>query len=71
MSEKKRTYAAIVDISTHTKTIAQEMRRETNSLAREAADLLKQSHLISVAQYLGKDKLLEKILESVSSSFDD
>ena len=69
-SEKKRAYAAIVDISTHAKTIAQEMR-ETNRLAREAADLLKQSHLISVAQHLGKDELLEKILESVSSSFDD
>ena len=70
LSEKKRAYAAMVDISNVAKSIAQEMK-ETNRLAKEAAGLAKQSQLISVAQHLGKNEILEKILASFSSSSDD
>ena len=48
----------MVDISNVAKSIAQEMK-ETNRLAKEAAGLAKQSQLISVAQHLGKNEILD------------
>ena len=68
--EKKRAYAAMVDISNVAKSIAAEMK-ETNRLAQEAANLAKQSQLIAVAQHLGKNDILETILASFSSASDD
>ena len=76
-SEKKRAYAAIVDMSTVAITIADEMK-ETNRLAQQTAHemkeknrLAKQSQLISLAQHLGKQEILEGILASLASSCDD
>ena len=76
-SEKKRAYAAMADISKTAKSIADAMK-ETNRLAQETANemkeknrLMKQSQLISLAQHLGKQEILEQMLLSFASSSDD
>ena len=73
-SDKKRAYAAIAEMSSVAITIADEMK-ETNRLAQETAKemkeknrLAKQSQLITLAQHLGKQELLEDILASLASS---
>ena len=73
-SDKKRAYAAIAEMSSVAITIATEMK-ETNRLAQETAKemkeknrLAKQSQLITLAQHLGKQELLEDILASLASS---
>lgn len=89
--EKKRAYAAIVDVSAVASSIASEMK-ETNRLARESFivaqdaanelkqknllakaknNLAKQSQMITLAQHLGKNDLLEQILASMDSKDDD
>ena len=58
-SEKKKAYAAMVEISNTAKSIATAMDK-TNRLAEQA-------QLISVAQTLGKNDILEDLLASMSS----
>jgi hypothetical protein len=64
-SNKKRAYAAIVDMSTVGATIAGEMK-ETNRIAQELNMakncIAKQSQLIQLAQHLGKEDILEGLL---------
>jgi hypothetical protein len=62
-SGKKRTYEAIEQMSNAAQCLVNEMK-ETNRLA-------KQSNLISLAQHLGKQDILEQLLASVASSCDD
>jgi uncharacterized protein with PIN domain len=81
--DKKRAYAAMEDIANTAKSIAEEMK-ETNRLARETdkerkriilakqkSRLAQQSQLIALAVHLGKQEILEQMLENVASSFDD
>lgn len=83
-NEKKRAYAAMVDMSGIAKSLVDEMKetnremKENNRLAREAGTALmeknrleKQSQLISLAQHLGKKEMLEQILGKLASSSDD
>ena len=62
-NKKKRTYEAIEQMSNTAQCMVNEMK-ETNRLA-------KQSQLISLAQHLGKQDMLEQLLESVASSCDN
>jgi len=55
--DKKRAYAALVDMSNVAKNIAKEMK-ETNRLAQEASKMAKKSQLIALAQHLGKNDIL-------------
>jgi hypothetical protein len=70
-NQKKRAYAAMIDIADVTKNIATEMK-ETNRLSQETIDavkeknrLAKQSQLIALAQHLGKNEILEDLLASL------
>jgi hypothetical protein len=75
--KRKRTYETMVDIYKTTKNIAEEVK-ETNRLVggianemKEMNRLTRQSQLISLAQHLGKHDILERMLASVTSSFND
>jgi hypothetical protein len=60
-ADKKKAYAAIVDMTNiASTTIANEMK-ETNRLAR-------QSQLIQLAQHLGKADMLEDLLQDLKQS---
>jgi hypothetical protein len=61
--KKERAYAAMEKMSIVAEDIALQMK-ETNRLAQ-------QSQLIAVAQHLGKEEILEKLLSSFCSSSDD
>jgi hypothetical protein len=72
-SNKKRAYAAIVDMSTVGATIANEMK-ETNRISQESHlamkeknGIAKQSQLIQLAQHLGKEDILEGLLANLAS----
>jgi hypothetical protein len=76
-ANKKRAYAAMVDMSANGATIADEMR-ETNRIALESHLELKkeqlalketnrQSQLIQLAQHLGKSDILEELLETLKA----
>jgi hypothetical protein len=79
--DKKRAYAAIVDMSHVASMIADEMK-ETNKIAKESNHLAnatttaiieknqiaKQLQLITLAQHLGKEDMLEKLLADLASS---
>jgi hypothetical protein len=85
--DKKRAYAAIVDMSNIASTIANEMK-ETNKIGRDTANEMKESNrlanatataiieknriskhsqLITLAQHLGKEDMLEKLLADLAS----
>jgi hypothetical protein len=59
-ADKKKAYAAIVDMTNVATSIANEMK-ETNRLAR-------QSQLIQLAQHLGKADMLEDLLQDLKQS---
>jgi hypothetical protein len=72
-SNKKRVYAAIVDMCTAGATMAGEMK-ETNRIAqelnlamKEMNRIAKQSQLIQLAQHLGKEDILEGLLADLAS----
>jgi hypothetical protein len=60
-NEKKKAFAAVVEISNTAKSIASAMEK-TNRLAEQA-------QLISVAQALGKHDILENILKTMSHNY--
>ena len=75
-NDKKRAYAAVVDLSNVAITIANEMK-EANRLAQakvkemtETNRLTEQSQMITLAQHLGKREILEEILASLLASGD-
>ena len=61
-NDKKRAYAAITDMGDVAKSIASEMK-ETNRLALETNKLAKQAQLIAIAQALGRQEILEDLLQ--------
>jgi hypothetical protein len=65
-SDKKSAYAAMVDKSNAVGSIANEMG-ESNLLAKETNRVAKQSQLIMLAQHLGKEEILEGLLEDLAS----
>jgi hypothetical protein len=64
-SDKKRAYAAIVDMSNVVTSIAAEMKKSTSAM-EEKNRIDKQSQLIMLAQHLGKDDLLQGLLADLS-----
>lgn len=66
-TDKKRAYAAIVDMSHVARSIAKEMK-ETNTLAKESNRIANQRQLIMLAQHLGKEDILEDLLTSLTSN---
>jgi hypothetical protein len=72
-TEKKRPYAVISDISNVAKNILVEKIQVSNVRANAMIEqncLARQSQLIAVAQHLGKQDILETILQSFSCSDD-
>ena len=61
-NDKKRAYAAITDMGDVAKSIASEMK-ETNRRALETNELAKQAQLIAIAQALGRQEILEDLLQ--------
>ena len=73
-NEKKKAYAAMVEISNTAKSIAESMENtnrlaeQNNIIAKQNNVIAPQAQIISVAQALGKNDVLEKLLKEMSSA---